>query len=121
MRSSSDALLSASHACKVLDRHLVVAIGRTLLRDIDARARTNQPLERHLIDRLPPFEEMNRRIDVRAAVLGAHEPVGGVVVALLGNACRLANQLEAIFGRPVDRRCVEGVREIDHAASLPVA
>ena len=105
---------------EVFDGHLVVGIGGTLFGNVDADRRTDEPLERQLVDGLSLLSKMPRRIDVRAAMFGADEAIGGVVVTLVRDARRLGNQLEAFFGRPVNRLGVEGVGEVDEAFSVLV-
>ena len=110
--------MNSSQAWKSSTRHLVVGIGGTLLGHVDAHRRADEPLERQLVDGFALLGEVTRGVDVGAAVLGAHEAVGGVVVALLGDAGRFGDQLEAVFGRPVDRLGVEGMREVDQSVGV---
>ena len=95
--------LARAPSLGVIDRRLIVGVGHALLRDVDARGGTGEPLERHLIDGLTGFQKMSRCVEVGAAVFRARDPVGGVVAARLGNARVLWYQLEAFFGRPGDR------------------
>ena len=59
------------------------------------------------------LREMNRRVDVGAAVLGREQAVRSVVIPSRRDAFRILAKPEAFRSRPVDRLRVVGVREID--------
>ncbi len=103
-------------ALDVVGGHLVVGVTLALLRDVDDDRRTHQLLNGNLVDGQMSFREMNRRIDVRATVLGGEEAVGGVVIACRGDAVSVAAELEPLGRGPVDRLGVVGVREVDDFA-----
>ena len=46
-------------------------------------------------------------------MLGTHEAIGGIVVALLREAGGFLDQLEAIFSWPIDRVLVERMCEVE--------
>ncbi len=99
------------------DRHLVVRIRQRCLAHIDDDARPDQVSERNLIDRPPPFGEVNRRVQVRAAVLRRRERERLVVIAAVGHALRVDVQFEALLGRPIDRVLVVRMAQIDEGAA----
>ena len=72
--------------------------------------------QRDHVDGIPSLEEMDRCVDVGTAVLRGAEVVGGVVVAALGVALEAGLELEARFGRPVDRLGIEGMGQVDDGA-----
>jgi hypothetical protein len=80
---------------------------------IHNKRRSHEPFQRDLVRRVPSFREVNRRIEVRASVLGSLEVVGGVVVSLRGNAGGDRLQREGLCRGPVDRGAVERIGEID--------
>ena len=55
------------------DREAVVGIGCGFARDVDDHRGRDEPLERHLVSGEPALGEMNRRIEVRAAMLRRRE------------------------------------------------
>src|SRR5206468_2210839 len=79
----------------------------------------HQLVERNLIDGAMPLGKVHRRVDVRAAVLGAGKIVRGVVVALLGDAVGNVLQLETFGGWPEQRLVAVVVREVDERAGWP--
>ena len=62
----------------------------------------NKPIERDLIDRLPSLREVHRRVEMRAAVLGGEEVVGGVVIAARRHAVGHFLEPKRVGGRPED-------------------
>jgi len=69
---------------------------------------------------VPVFIEVDRSVEVRSPVLGCFEAIGGVVVALFGDAVLAEFEAEVFFGGPEDRFGVEGVREVDQFAGEEV-
>ena len=81
--------------------------------DIDDERVTHEAVQWNRVNRLMSLREMNRRIDVRAAVLGREQAVRSVVIPSRRDAFRILAKPEAFRSRPVDRLRVVGVREID--------
>src|SRR6187402_1484605 len=103
-------------ALEVGRRDLVISLAIAGLRHIDHNGWADQPVERNLVDRLMPLGEVDRRIDVRAAVLGGEEAIGRVVIPGWRHAGSVVAKLKAFRCGPVDRLRVVSVREIDDFA-----
>ena len=101
---------------EIRDGNSIVAFFRASRRDVDDDARSDQTLDRNLVHRGAALEEVDRRVDVGAAMLRRRQPVRGVEITPLGHAPRRALQPKPRFGRPVDRRLLEGVGQVDHLA-----
>src|SRR4029434_5986660 len=99
-------------ALEVGGRDLVISLAIAGLRHIDHNGWADQPVERNLVDRLMPFCKVDRRVDVRAAVLGGEEAVGRVVIAGRRDAGSVVAKLKSFSGRPVDRLRIVRVREV---------
>ena len=80
---------------------------------VDEHCGAQQSAQRNLIDSPTVLEEVDRRIDVRAPVLGHAKSMCGVVVALVGRALWALFEHETLFGRPEDGFRIERVGEID--------
>src|SRR6185436_5809275 len=102
---------------EVIDADLVIRIAVSPGDDVDDDSRTEEPLDRYLIDRLRTPGKMQRGIQVRAAMLRGGEVVRRVIITARRNPiCRLF-ETERIRGRPEDRRRVVGVREVDELST----
>src|SRR5688572_24241234 len=106
----------ALEAREVLGRHLIVRVRLALRGHIDDEGAAKQTAQRNRVNRRMSLREMNRRVDVRAAVLGREQAVRGVVVARWRHTVSILAKTEAFGSWPVDRLCVVGVREIDELA-----
>src|SRR5262249_7759 len=103
---------------EVFDRDLIVAIGCALLQNINARARSNQSLQRKLVNRLTLLKKMNRRIDVCSTVLSTQKPIGRIKIPPLGYPRRFTDELKTVFRWPVDRALVERVCQIQQLLAI---
>ena len=103
MRPSRD-----SARCRSSVRHLVVGVLRRGIADVDHDRRPDQPFQRDLIDRLAALREVDRRVDVGAAVLGGGEVVRRVVVAgrrhAVGDLVQLERRRRSARRSPWHRR-----------------
>jgi hypothetical protein len=105
----------------VFRRHAIVAVLRGLVADVDDDDGPDQPIERHKLQRLAVTREMDRRIEMRAAVLRHAERVGGVEESGGGVAEMQLLELEVRGRRRPEYRCgVVGMREINEAIALQV-
>src|SRR5262249_122593 len=92
----------------------------TLCRNIHQDCRPHQPVERYLVDGLVSLGEMTRRVYMGAAMLGSREFVRGIVKTLIVDAILFLLEFEAVFGRPEDRVCVIGMRQINEFAARQI-
>ena len=67
---------------EIVRRHLVDRVCGTLRRHVHHDGVPHEAFHGNGVARLPRRRKMPRRVEVRAAVFGRREPVGGVVVAL---------------------------------------
>ena len=88
--------------------------------DVDDEARADHLVDRDRVGGRRALGEVDRRVEVGAAVLGRREVVGGIVPAALGVAVEHLLQLEHLGGRPVDRVLVERVRQVDPPAGREI-
>ena len=85
-----------------------------MLRYVDHHSRTDQSFERDLVDRPAPFGEVDRRVEMGAAMLRGRDAVGGVEEAGLGHAVGEHLELELRRrGRPVQRVGVVSMTQVD--------
>ena len=101
---------------EIVKADLVGRVGGTLGGHVDDDGRTDEPGHVDLVGGPRPLGEVPGRVEVRAAVLGRHDPVGGVVVALGIASGELPLQHESLLGRPIDRVGAKGMRQIDPPA-----
>jgi hypothetical protein len=113
------ALLEALH---VVYLQAVASIASRLLTHVDANRRCYQLSERHGVDRMPIACKMDRRVEMRAAVLGRAEPVGRIKPAARRLAVRelLELELRRWLRRPVERLFAVRVTEVDQAKACNV-
>ena len=104
---------------EVVRRHAVIGLRGGHSGHVDDDRIADELVERNLIDRAVALCEVNRRVDVRAAVLGGREVVRGVVVALRRDAVGDLVEPEALSRRPEDGLFAVVVREIDERAGRP--
>ncbi len=115
---------SGDGAVRVLPRFqrsgsdLEIPIGRGGRRDVDHDGLSDQVLEWNIGRGARAFGEVDRRIEVGAAMLRGAEGLRRVP-ARGGSALAHHFQREGLRGRPVDRRIVEGVREVDDLGVRP--
>ena len=102
---------------QISDRDLVVCVSLCSGRHIHHDCSPGELVERELVHGLVAFGEMDRRVDVCAAVLGGAIAVRRVEVAFGCLAVELGFQREALGGRPVERFVGELVREINPSAA----
>ena len=69
--------------------------------DVNDDCRAYELIDAQLINRFPPFKEMDRRIDMRPAVLCRRETVGRVVPAPVGMSFEYCFLVEGIGSGPV--------------------
>ena len=93
--------------------HQVIRLSATFLGNVYHRSGADKSRERNLVRRMAFLEEMNRRVDVSATMLGGAETICAIEPAPLGHTERPALEVKGDFGRPVDVLLVEGVRQID--------
>ena len=87
---------------EVGDRDLVVRILQRLRGHVHNRGCADQLVGRELVHGLVPFGEVDRRVDVRAAVFGGVVAVRGVEVTLRCEALEFGFQSEALGRGPVN-------------------
>jgi hypothetical protein len=105
--------LAASNAIRFADTDEIVRVRVGLRPHVDRDRRSDDLAQGDLVGGVALGREVDRGVEVRAAVLRAFEVVGGVVRAAFGLAVGDLGQLEALRSRPVDRLCVERLAEID--------
>ena len=95
---------------------LVVAIPVAGVAGIHAYRRGHQAFERYLVHARASLCEVDRRVDVCAAVLRRAKAVRSVPPSLWVHALDAPLELEALLAGPVDGVGIERMREIDQAA-----
>src|SRR5881296_2716515 len=97
-----------------------VGVASSLLGDVHHHRRPDQPVEGDLVGRPAALGEVDGGVEVRPAVLGGREVVGGVPVAALGHPVRHRLEREGLGRRPVDRPRVEGMGQVEQPGALQV-
>ena len=99
----------------------IVPVRRRFLRDVDDDGRRDELLERNLVGGPAFLREVPRGVEVRAAVLGRAQAVGGIEPPARCGPAGFARQRE-LGGRrgPVERRRPVAMREVDHAVARQV-
>ena len=104
-----------SCAVRSATRHLVVPIGERAFRHVHDDARPDEPPQRNLVGLVPAARGVDRRVEMRAAMLRRRELLAGS-----SNPCWSRPQPPARASRfrrgPVDRLLVERMREVDELA-----
>src|SRR6185295_2685601 len=95
---------------------LIVAIRGHFLGRVDFYRGADQSSERDLIDCVVAFGEMDRRVDVSAAVFGRAELIRRVVITFVVDARGDGVELEGLGSWPVNRIRREVVRQVNPLA-----
>src|SRR6266700_8234858 len=102
----------------VLCADQVVGIVVACCRDVNDDRMGDQLSNRNFIHTLISFGEMQRTVDVGAAVLAGGVTGGGVEISARCRSPLVFGPLKAIGGRPIDGILVEAVREIEQLRVL---
>jgi len=93
--------------------HEVIGVLPGRLGDVDDDGRTDETLERNLVDGVAALREMHGRVDMRSAMLGRPEIIGRVVEPRGRHAVVHDLELEALGRRPEDGVFAVRVRQIN--------
>src|SRR5687767_15186455 len=93
-RSRANASVSALESEHVVSREAVIAVRCCLTGDVDYNSRSDELIERNLVTRIFPFREVNRCIEMCAAVLRGTERICGIEPSALRAPERESVELE---------------------------
>ncbi len=102
------------------NREAIIAVRRALLRHIDHRTRSDQPVEWDLVGRRHARREMDRRVEMRPAMFREAQIVAAVEPAARRLPIRRHLMLIPLGGRPEGRILGQLVAQIDPAALGPL-
>ena len=112
-RAFRDTPVRALMSLDVGGHHKVIHVLCCLLAHVDDNARPDQLAHRQLVGRQRAFGEVDRGVEMGAAMLGRRKVIGGVVVAPVRMARKNGLLIERLRRRPIDRLSVERMGQVD--------